>query len=326
MSDITLFQSGSVAIPDYLSDSIDETTNDLVGYSSIKRISIRNGAFHLVSGGKEILTSEENSLKVVVVRVSPKTSRTYYEGLYTEGSNAAPDCWSNDGETPDANCSNRQSNACATCRQNQIGSGQREDSRACRFNRRIAVVLADQIEQGDIYQMIIPATSLFGEGEKGKMTLQQYAEFLKKNGVGITAVITEMKFDRTAQNPKLVFRAVNHVTKEQYDTIKILKDSPTAISAMAYEPPTSRPAEPAVKAEIFVPQEPDTLRPRPAPVRPKPEPKPEPKLEEVAEPVAEVAEEEIVEPKVRSQKETAPAKPAASVASILDDWASDDED
>ena len=65
MSDITLFQSGSVAIPDYLSDSIDETTNDLVGYSSIKRISIRNGAFHLVSGGKEILTSEENSLKVV---------------------------------------------------------------------------------------------------------------------------------------------------------------------------------------------------------------------------------------------------------------------
>ena len=71
MSDITLFQSGNVAIPDYLSDSIDETTNDLVGYSSIKRISIRNGAFHLVSGGKEILTSEENSLKVVVIRVAP---------------------------------------------------------------------------------------------------------------------------------------------------------------------------------------------------------------------------------------------------------------
>ena len=94
------------------------------------------------------------------------------------------------------------------------------------------------------------------------------------------------------------------------------------MAAMAYEPPTSRPAEPAVKAEIFVPQEPDTLRPRPAPVRPKPEPKPEPKLEAVAE----VAEEEIVEPKVRSQKEAAPAKPAASVASILDDWASDDED
>jgi hypothetical protein len=332
MSDITLFQSGNLVAPDYLSGSIDETTKDLIGFSSIKRISIRNGAFHVLSGGKDVLTSEESSLKVVIVRVAPKNSRTYYEGQYEEGSNAPPDCWSNDGETPDKNCTNRQSNACATCRQNEAGSGTRENTRACRFNRRIAVVLEDQIlTTGEIFQMIIPATSLFGEGEKGKMTLQQYAGFLEKNGVGVTAVVTEMKFDRSGSNPKLVFRADRYVKKEEYDQIMQFKDHPTAIAAMAYEPPTARPSEKTVKPEIFTPTPPPDYKPNPpAPARPRP--RPEPKLEEapvVETPVVEVpvaAEPEVVEePTVRSQK--APTTRAVpSVASILDDWATDDED
>lgn len=334
MSDLTLFQSGNLVAPDYLSESIDETTKDLIGFSSIKRISIRNGAFHVLSGGKEVLTSEENSLNVVIVRVAPKTSRTYYEGQYQEGSNAAPDCWSNDGETPDSNCNNRQSNACATCRQNVAGSGTREDSRACRFNRRIAVVLEDQIlTTGEIYQMIIPATSLFGEGENGKMTLQQYAEFLAKNGVGVTAVVTEMKFDRSGSNPKLVFRAARYVKKEEYDQIVQLKEHPTAIAAMAYEPPTSRTSDKAVKPEIFTPTVPPDYKPNPpAPARPRPEPKlkqaevVEEKAPVAAAPAPVAVEPEVIEePTVRSQK--APTTRAVpSVASILDDWATDDED
>lgn len=332
MSNLTLFQSGNLVAPDYLNDSIDETTKDLIGFSSIKRISIRNGAFHVISGGKEVLTSEENSLKVVIVRVAPKTSRTYYEGQYQEGSNAPPDCWSNDGETPDSNCNNRQSNACATCRQNMAGSGTREESRACRFNRRIAVVLEDQIlTTGEIYQMIIPATSLFGEGENGKMTLQQYAEFLQKNGVGVTAVVTEMKFDRSGSNPKLVFRADRYVKKEEYDQIVQFKDHPTAIAAMAYEPPTSKSADKTIKSEIFTPTVPPDYKPNPpAPARPRPEPKPQPALTEQAPEVAPsaptAAEPEVIEePTVRSQK-TPSTRAVPSVASILDDWATDDED
>jgi hypothetical protein len=320
MNDITTIQSGVLTAPSYLTESVDETTNNLVGFSSIKRISIRNGAFHVMSGGKEVLTSEEISLKVVIVRVAPKTSRTYYAGAYTEGSNAAPDCWSNDGEVPATNCTNRQSNACATCNMNKIGSGTREDTRACRYNRRIAVVLEDHLlTTGEIYQMIIPATSLFGEGEKGKMTLQQYAEFLKTGGVGITAVVTEMKFDRSGSNPKLVFRADRYVEKEEYDQILKLKDHPTAIAAMAYEPP-NRPEEKVSLVEIIPPEVPSTARP--ATPRPKPEPKPEPTL---VEPAASVDEAVIEEPTVRKTKEPS-TRAVPSVAAILDDWATDDDE
>ena len=342
MSELTLFQENNLALPDYLRDSLDEATTNLMGFSSIKRISIRNGAFHLVSGGKEVFTSEENALQVIIVRTAEKTSRTYYEGAYTEGSNAAPDCWSNDGEKPEANCPNKQANACATCRQNEVGSGSREDSRACRFNRRIAVVLADQIDSGDIYQMIIPATSLFGEGDKGKMSLQQYARLLGSNHVGFGAVITEMRFDRSAQSTKLAFRAVRYLTQPEYAKVKELADHPTAIAAMAYEPPAIKPGQDTVvKTDVIPPGVPSTARPRPAPVRPKPEPKEnlieEPEAVRTAEDMAEEliakrpvpvepVEEVVEEPVVRKAKEAPAPRPASAIASILDEWGTDDED
>jgi hypothetical protein len=126
---------------------------------------------------------------------------------------------------------NKQSNDCLHCPQNIKGSGQ-GDSRACRYSQRLAVMIEGETEQEHVYQLVLPATSIFGEGDKNKMPLQQYAKFLSGRGFPIFGVVTEMKFDIDSPTPKLVFKAVRPVTEEEYTTVKRMMTSEEAIKAI----------------------------------------------------------------------------------------------
>ena len=126
-----------------------------------KRISIKGGVFRLLSAGKEVAAIDERYLDVVIVNAAPKVSRTFYMAQYDSEKVTAPDCWSADGVTPAADASNKQSDKCDGCPQNIQGSGN-GNSRACRFQQRLAVVLANDIE-GDVLQLTLPATSIFGK-------------------------------------------------------------------------------------------------------------------------------------------------------------------
>lgn len=174
---------------------LDDTTKALMGGGggSSKRISIEGGVWRLLVNGKEIAQKEERNLNVVVVAAASKVSRTFYAGVYKKGEVSAPDCWSANGDAPDVTVKEPQSKSCSTCPQNIKGSGQ-GDSRACRFSQRLAVVLDNDIK-GDVFQLTLPSTSIFGEGESGKWPLQMYAKMIGGKGVPITAVVTEMRFD-----------------------------------------------------------------------------------------------------------------------------------
>lgn len=215
MSNMTLFKGAN--LPSRLKNQeLDETTKSLMGGGSgatYKRISIKGNVFRMVAGGKEIATNEDRAMNVVVVASAPDNSRTYYEGQYKEGEAIRPACWSNDGKTPDKGVKSPQSNACASCPQNIKGSGSGE-SRACRFSRRLAVVLEGDLE-GDVYGLTLPATSIFGKGEDGKLPLQAYATFLGQHNCPVTAVVTEMRFDIKSPTPKLTFKAVRPLTDEE---------------------------------------------------------------------------------------------------------------
>jgi hypothetical protein len=139
MTDLTVFNPAQV--PDFArNNELSETALALTGGStggSVKRISIKGGVFRLMSGGKEIASIEDRHLDVVIVKAAPKVSRIFYAGAYDKDAAAAPpDCWSNDGEKPDAGAKNRQSQTCLSCPQNQAGSGQ-GNSRACRYQQRL---------------------------------------------------------------------------------------------------------------------------------------------------------------------------------------------
>lgn len=282
-----------LALPAHLQTlELDETTKALMGGSGgvgSKRISIEGGVWRLMVNGKEISKREDRNLNVVIVAASSKVARTYYAGVYKKGENKAPDCWSANGDHPDASVEEPQSHNCANCPQNIKGSGQ-GDSRACRFSQRIAVVLDGDIK-GDVFQLVLPSTSIFGEGEAGKWPLQMYAKMLGARNVPITAVVTEMRFDTNSSTPKITFKPVRYLESDEISNAISQGKSPEAIKAITMT--VAKVDKDAPKLEA-----------------PEAEPAPEPKA---AEP----------EPTKRTAKKEEPA-PKKDLSKILSDW--DDEE
>lgn len=216
MSDVTLFQQG---LPDYLKEvELDDMTKALSGGGAqSKRISVRGGVFRLMVGNKEVAKNENRAMNVVIVNGSPKIGRTFYAGAYDAGNPAAPDCWSADGEKPDASIESPQHSNCQDCPQNIKGSGQ-GDSRACRFKQRLAVLLADDIG-GDVYGLELAATSLFGNSKDvNKMPFQQYAKYVGSQNKNINTLVTEIRLDSDSATPKLVFKPIRFLTREEWTT------------------------------------------------------------------------------------------------------------
>jgi len=234
-SEMTLFQNGS-KLPGYLKNrEMDSVTKSLMGGgATTKRISIKGGVWRLLSGGKEIAVNEDRAINFVIVNAAAKVGRTYYAGTFDQDAEkaAAPVCWSANGDAPDAAVAKPQAKTCASCPQNIKGSGQGE-SRACRYSQRIAVALENDLN-GDVFQLSLPAASIFGNGENGKLPLQAYTKFLAGFNVPITAVVTEARFDTTAATPKLTFKAARPLTEEEFETCQQSGQSPAAKQAVTF--------------------------------------------------------------------------------------------
>jgi len=242
MSELALFKGN---LPSYLRTmQMDSTTKALMGGSQAKRISIRGSVFRMIVGGQEIAKSDERYMQVVVAAAAPSHSRTFYAGVYEEGEKVLPACFSNDGIKPDAESEKPQAKNCASCPQNIAGSGQ-GNSRACRFSHRLAVVLANDIE-GDVYQVVIPATSLIGKPEAGNLPLEAYTRYLAGHGVPITAVVTEMKFDTDSATPKLFFKAVRPLEESEWLIVQEKGKTQDAHNAITFTPGKTDGATPGV--------------------------------------------------------------------------------
>jgi hypothetical protein len=217
MSNIALFSGSNVpafAKKGELSDLAKSLAGGAGGGG--KRVSIKGGVFRLLVAGKEVAAIDERYLDVVIVNAAPKIGRTFYAKAYDGETLSGPDCWSADGETPSPESANKQSDRCATCPQNVKGSGMGE-SRACRFSQRLAVVLANDVD-GDVMQLQLPATSIFGKEEGDKRPLQAYARYLAAQGVSPETLVTRMQFDTKAEAPKLFFKPMRWLTEEEYES------------------------------------------------------------------------------------------------------------
>jgi hypothetical protein len=323
MSNVSLFSSSNV--PAFARQAeLSDTARALMGGAgggNSKRISIKGGVFRLLAGGKEVASIEDRHLDVIIVKAAPKVARVFYAAKYDNtAAAAAPDCWSNDGEKPDATLKEPQAKSCAQCAQNIAGSGNGQ-SRACRYQQRLAVVLANNPE-GDVMQLTLPATSIFGKEDGDKRPLQAYARYLAAQTPPISPdmVVTRMKFDMKSESPKLVFAAQAWVedyeavkqqaaSKEAEQAIKMTvaqADGVTAPAPLALE--GKRPAATTVTA---LPEQDETEEEAPAPKAKKAK----------AAPVVDESEE----PEVRKPeaKETAVPAKKSKLADIVADW--DDE-
>jgi hypothetical protein len=300
VSELDLFKGG---LPSYLRGAgSDDVTKILAGESSggMRRISIKGNAFRELIGGKEYRVSEERAMNIVIIKAAPKVSRTYFAGSYSEGEAVRPTCWSSDSQKPDAAVKTKQSDTCLNCPQNIKGSGQGE-SRACRYSQRLAVLIEGEVDREEVYQLVLPSTSIFGEGDKGKMPLREYAKFLDRKGAFMSGVITEMKFDIASPVPKLFFRPIRAVTEEEWEVIQRLKDS-----------------EEAEKAIELTVSDADNVQ-KEAPAAPKKAALPAPKPAPVVEP-EEDEEEVIEEPKKAAPKKAAPVAESSSLEDLIGEW------
>lgn len=287
MSNIALFDQN---LPDYLKEvGLDEMTKALAGNTALKRISVRGGVFRMMVNGEEIAKNENRAMNVVIVNGNPHVSRQFYASAYVAGEASAPDCWSNDGIKPDTSIESPQNSTCEGCSQNIKGSGQGE-SRACRYQQRLAVVLESDIG-GDVFQLSLAPTSIFGRGDLDKMPFQQYAKYVGSQGKNINTLVTEIRFDSDSATPKLVFKPVRFLKREEWELAKERGNSPAAKSAV-----------------IQTPAQTDGAKAKPAPAVKAPEPK-----------------AEVAEPTKRVAKKNAEPAPKKDFADVLNSWSTDDE-
>jgi hypothetical protein len=326
MSNVALFNPGQVpafARKAELSDMAKSLAGG--GGGGGLRVSIKGGVFRLVNNGKEVTAIDDRHLDIVLVKAAPKVARVFYAKSYDSENTSGPDCWSPDGDTPSNESTSKQASRCSECPKNIAGSGQGQ-SRACRYQQRLAVVLENDMS-GGVMQLSLPATSIFGKAVEDNRPLQEYARWLVAQNINPEAVVTRMRFDTKSESPKLYFKAQRWLTDDEYETILEQAASDDALKAVTMtvakmDNVVSKPLELAGKP-------PAKVKPTPAPVveeeeeAPPPPPKAKPAAKAKPAP-APVAEDEPDEPVVRQE---APKKPAApskgTLASMVNDW--DDE-
>jgi hypothetical protein len=215
---------------------------------SVKRITMRGRVFRLIDGGKEIAKNVDPSMHVIVVNGSRTVQKSYYADEYNPDEASVPDCWSSDGERPDADVVSPQHSRCKDCPQSIKGSGG-SGRASCRYSMRLAVVLANN-PAGDIYQLILPQKSLFGQGDIESMPFLQYAKYVAGSGYNLNMLITRLTFDTDSDFPKLFFSKSEFLDKETYDICVEQGESPIAISAskLNFSPKKDAPALPKLVA------------------------------------------------------------------------------
>ena len=279
------------------------------GGDSGKRISIKGGVFRLIAGGKEIAQIEERHLDVVIVAAQPKVGRMYYAGKWDPTAKAVPPtCWSPDGDKPDKDVKEPQASACMSCPQNVAGSGQ-GNSKACRFERRLAVVLANDVD-GDVLQLALPSTSIFGDAENGNHPLHAYVKALAAQNISPDMVITRIKFDTKAEHPKLFFKPQGWLTEDQFEIAQQKGKSPEAVKAITL----TVSQQDGVKSEASVAEQ-EEFAPAPAA---------KPAAKKTTKAAAPAAEDEAAEPTVRKEKEAPQQVPANDLAALASAWGDDD--
>jgi len=313
-NDMTLFEGGNSLVSKELFDKFNDLTNTLAGGdgAGMRRISLRGSKFRELVGGEEMHVNKDGFMNVVIVNVAP-ISRMFYEGTYSAETAAAPTCWSVDTKKPHPDVENPPADRCMDCPNNVKGSGVGE-TRACKYQQRVAVVREDDLET--VWQLQLPATSVFGDVEDKKMPMQAYAKYLRAHKTPAMAIVTQMYFDDDSDVPKLFFKPVRPLNEGEVETVMEVMNSDDAERAVT----------------ITVSQV-DGVQPSPEEIAAAEEeaPKPKAKAKEKAKPKKAAKDEAgeddedgpIEEPTKMSRRkksDDAPAAQADGLSSVIDAW------
>lgn len=301
MSNLTIFkQAGAVSTAS--KRELSDLAKSLATGSNVRSIKTNtNGTFKRVVNGEQIGKAIRGEFNAIIVDALPKVSRTFYAGKYDpDAKPTLPDCWSNLGDKPEATAGNPQATNCVSCPKNVVGSGENGKGRACRFQRRIALLLEGD-DSGDVYQFNVPAKSLFGKGSGNVHPFESYVKFLIANGESPDTVVTNIAYNLDAETMELQFTPMRGITDAEYELVKEARNDPATRQLIVLTVAAHDGAKPEPKVEA------------------------KPKITYSDEPDDE--EEEIVEePKKRTSKKASDAGVEQSdLASVLNAWGDEDD-
>jgi hypothetical protein len=301
MSNIAIFkQDGAgVSTKRELSDFA-KTFESATNASTSRRIQTNaNGTFKRLVNGKQIGDAIRGEINVIIVYALPKVSRIYYKEDFDLSKEATlPNCWSNLGDKPEEAALDKQHTNCADCPMNIAGSGKSEKSRACRFQRRISV-LVENDGPGDVYQFNIPAKSIFGKGTGNVHPFESYIKFLLANGESPDNVVTNISYDLNADSMELAFTPLRGITDEEYALVKAAQARP---ETQMYTKITVAQADKVTKQPLAIEQKPKIAR----------SDEPEEDIEVIEEPI-----------KRPAKKVELPPQTKQSLVDVVDDWSKD---
>ena len=303
MSNLTIFkQAGAVSTA--AKRDLSDLAKSLASVSNTRRIATNtNGTFKRLVNGEQIGKAIRGEFNAIIVDALPKVSRTFYAGKYDpDAKPTLPDCWSNLGDKPEEAAGNPQASNCASCPKNVVGSGDNGKGRACRFQRRIALMVEGD-DSGDVYQFNVPAKSLFGKGSGNVHPFESYVKFLIANGESPDTVVTNIAYNLDAETMELQFTPMRGTTDAEYELVQEARN------------------DPATRQMIVL----TVAAPKKEAGRDEPEVAAKPKITYSDEPEEE--EEEVVEaPKKRASKKTEEAMPEKKdLSKILATWGDDDD-
>lgn len=214
------------AVPAHLAAMFDAEGN-IAARQTIDQLSSRGKTWRMVIAGEEtVLTrpSKDNPgesepvpiVSLVVLDHNKGRSRAFYKGEYESGKNAAPDCYSGDGITPDASVAEPCAATCATCPNSVKGSKVSPAGKAmpaCSVFKRLAVAPTGKIAEFPVMLLRLAQTSVWDKDNKeneakGWYAWDQFLDMMRAKGVKHTASVEcRVKFDTRAEYPKLLFNA-----------------------------------------------------------------------------------------------------------------------
>jgi len=271
MSNLSIFkQAGAVSTTG--KRELTGLAKSLAVTSNMRRIATNtNGTFKRIINGEQNGNAIRGEFNAIIVDALPKVSRQFYAGKYDPNAKPTlPDCWSNLGDKPEAGATNKQASNCADCPQNIKGSGE-NGGRACRFQRRIAILLEGD-PTGEVYQFNVPAKSLFGKGNGNVHPFESYVKYLLGNGESPDTVVTNISYDLNAASMELLFTPLRGISDEEYALVQGAQADPETkkyvqLTVAAMDGAKAAPKKEAAKPASIVVRsdEPDDEEDEPAP-------------------------------------------------------------
>ncbi len=198
---------------------------DRVPAPSGNKISLKGKVFTLPDGST-------NPGPMAAIILDWRILHEYYTGVYDANKPSSPACWALNAEvtglTPSKRVESPKAPSCAECPMNVFGSAATGRGKACKNQRRLAIVPVDATADTEPMILTVSPTGLknfdnyvngLGSGDDGKLPIQ---------------MVTQIAFNPKEAYPTLVFGAPEPLDDERLGVMMTLRDK--AQSALDREP------------------------------------------------------------------------------------------